>query len=389
MQITLLESRHKAEMVLVADIVVMPPRRQVDTAKVVMMSESIARVGLLNPITVREEADTDSLILVCGLHRLEAFRHLQRDRIPASIMPASTIKTEVRMMEIAENLHRAELTELERAEQINEWRELAKVRKLSAPSNNQPAESGVRETARELGVDEKAVRNASKIASIARAAKQAARNAGIDDNQSKLLKVAAAPAEQQVATVEKIKQFKRDAKINKAEPPLTADEETAITIFKEAVAGLVALNKKYVTQDSVAGFLVDVVSAKDTRAVAQLIYAVETQIEERERAAEKAKRIVREAKNPTKAYEKARAKAIDDAMEYDMEEARTEARENGESWGEIKDEWIEEWTADNWGDAQQAEFDANFRKNWKEDHGIEFPEPPTKPLLAELAEAGR
>ena len=114
------------------------------------------------------------------------------------------------MIEISENLHRFELTQLERSNQIDEWRELAKVRKLSAPSNTQPAESGAREAARELGVDEKTVRNASKVASIIPEAKEAARDAGIDDNQSKLLKVAAAPAEEQVAVVEQVAQKYRD-----------------------------------------------------------------------------------------------------------------------------------------------------------------------------------
>jgi hypothetical protein len=174
---------------------------------------------------------------------------------------------------------------------------------------------------------------------------------------------------------------KTAAKTNEGttEPPPTADEQSAIRTLKESIAGLVALSKKYVTPDSVAGFLVDAVSAEDIRAAVQLIYEIETQIDQREWAAGKAKRIARETKNPTRAYEKARATAIDDAMEDDMNEARTEAKENGESWGEIKENWIEEWIADNWSDVAQAEFDATFRKNWKEDHGTEFPEPPTDP----------
>jgi ParB family chromosome partitioning protein len=204
MQIKNLGSVRKLEMVLVADIIVMAPRRHVSASTVQTLAESIDKIGLLNPIIVREEASSDSLLLVCGLHRLEAFRELQRDRIPAFILTASTTEIEARMTELAENLHRVELTELERAEQIHEWRELAKVRKLSAPSNHQPAGSGARETARELGVDEKTVRNASRIASIIPEAKEAARNEGIEDNQSKLLQVAAAPRMQQVATVRKL-----------------------------------------------------------------------------------------------------------------------------------------------------------------------------------------
>jgi ParB-like chromosome segregation protein Spo0J len=204
MQISCLDYSRKTEMVSVADIIVMRPRRQADTATVKMLAESIALGRLLNPITVLERADTTDFILIAGLHRLEAFRHLERNTIPAFILPASTTEAEARMMEISENLHRAELTELERAEQIEEWRELAKARKISDPLNRQPHELGNSQTARELGIDEKAVRNASKIASITPEAKEAAREAGIDNNQSKLRKVAAAPAEQQVEAVHKI-----------------------------------------------------------------------------------------------------------------------------------------------------------------------------------------
>src|SRR5262249_6208589 len=87
---------------------------------------------------------------------------------------------------------------------INEWRELAKGRKVSDPLNSQPHDLGNSQTARELGVDEKAVRNASKIACITPEAKEAARNAGIADNQSKLLKVAGAAPEKQASAVHEL-----------------------------------------------------------------------------------------------------------------------------------------------------------------------------------------
>jgi ParB family transcriptional regulator, chromosome partitioning protein len=202
----------KPELVSVADIIVMPPRRQVDTTTVTALAESIAQVGLLNPITVRE-GDPTNFILITGLHRLEAFRQLERDSIPAFILPASTTGTEARMMEISENLHRAELTEMERADQIAKWIELAK-EKLAAekkvsvqvapkPQGGRP-EGGIRQAERELGIEHTEAVRAAKIASITPEAKKAARDAGIDDNQSKLLKVAAAPEAQQVATVHKL-----------------------------------------------------------------------------------------------------------------------------------------------------------------------------------------
>jgi hypothetical protein len=49
---------------------------------------------------------------------------------------------------------------------------------------SQPKDKGNSATARELGVDEKEVRNASKIANIAPDAKEAAHKAGSTDNKS-------------------------------------------------------------------------------------------------------------------------------------------------------------------------------------------------------------
>jgi hypothetical protein len=104
MPIPSLETKYKIYAVSVAAIIVKPPRRQVDTNKVKTLAESITttKVGLLSPIIV-SETDTTDYVLVTGLHRLEAFRHLGRDSIPAFVVPASTTETEARMMEIAEN----------------------------------------------------------------------------------------------------------------------------------------------------------------------------------------------------------------------------------------------------------------------------------------------
>lgn len=86
-------------------------------------------------------------------------------------------ETDARLWEIAENLHRSELTVQERADQIAEWLRLTdgKLRKLSAESGGRGNQGGVREAARQLNTDEKAVRNAVKIASITDEAKEAAR----------------------------------------------------------------------------------------------------------------------------------------------------------------------------------------------------------------------
>jgi ParB/RepB/Spo0J family partition protein len=168
-------------------------RREVDPAVVKRLADSIDNVGLRHPITVRRKGE--GYVLVAGRHRMEACRKLGRDHVQSTIV--SMTNAEARMWEIAENLHRAELTKLERAEQIEEWREL--VLKVSTPE--QPREAGIRKTADELGIDPAAVVHARKIASITPEAKEAAQEAGIDDNQSKLLQVAKEAPERQVAKV--------------------------------------------------------------------------------------------------------------------------------------------------------------------------------------------
>jgi ParB/RepB/Spo0J family partition protein len=157
----------KTEGVSISDITVPAHRaRGLDTAAVDRLADSITRLGLQTPITVRYDSDVDDILLVAGLHRLEAARKLGWDKIPAIYTDGTA--DEARMWEIAENLHRAELSAIERAEHINEWRALsAKVRQDVAPSGGvQPKERGIRHAARELGVSEATVRRAEQIANL-------------------------------------------------------------------------------------------------------------------------------------------------------------------------------------------------------------------------------
>ena len=187
------------------DIIIPPGRREIKSDAVKRLADSIEGVGLRHPITVRKKGE--QYILIAGLHRIEAFKRLKREHIPACIV--SMTNAEARMWEIAENLHRAELTKLERAEQIEEWRELAAKMAQVAPSAH-PEERGQRKTAEALGVTREEVQRAEKIAHITDEAKEAAVEAGIDDNQSKLLEVAREAPERQVAKVRELVMPKTD-----------------------------------------------------------------------------------------------------------------------------------------------------------------------------------
>jgi ParB-like chromosome segregation protein Spo0J len=171
------------------DIVVPDGRRDVDPAVVKRLADSIENVGLRHPITIRRDrkGSDAKYILIAGRHRIEACKRLGREHVQATIVSMTNAKA--RMWEIAENLHRAELTVLKRKEQIAEWIELkrAQVGQVSGGRGNK---GGISAAAEQLGVTRQEAQRSVRIASITPEAKEAARDAGIDDNQSKLLEIA-------------------------------------------------------------------------------------------------------------------------------------------------------------------------------------------------------
>jgi hypothetical protein len=105
-------------------------------------------------------------------------------------------------------LHRAELTTLERSSQVAEWVTLSEGKTGGKPVQPEQVskggrgnKGGVAAASRELGVDRSEVNRSIKIADISDEAKEAATAAGLANNQTALLKVAAAPVEQQVEVV--------------------------------------------------------------------------------------------------------------------------------------------------------------------------------------------
>ena len=204
--------------IFVEDVEVGNRLRPINERTVVALAESMQRLGQLSPISVYRK-DDNSLRLVTGLHQLEAAKSMGWQEIEAVFSTGNEIERE--LQEIAENLHRSELTALERDTQIGRWAELtaSKVGQIGPPSGGaQPAEKGVRKVARELKLNRKDVERAVKVASLSAEAMQAARVAGLDDNRTALLDVAKeATPEAQVARICAISSAKSLAKTkNKA-----------------------------------------------------------------------------------------------------------------------------------------------------------------------------
>jgi ParB-like chromosome segregation protein Spo0J len=207
-------------------------RDRCDDDTVVRLMDSIQRIGLQTPISVRWVGD--NLMLVAGRHRLEAVRRLGWENVDCTMLTGTD--DEARMWEIAENLHRADLTVLERDEHISEWVRLAgknddgvsaqDAPKLSARGRNGEGrpESGINAASRELGVERTAAQRATKVAAITPEAKAAAKENGLDNNQAALLQVAKAPPEEQAAKVEEIAAAKKAAADAKKAERLLAEE---------------------------------------------------------------------------------------------------------------------------------------------------------------------
>jgi ParB-like chromosome segregation protein Spo0J len=178
----------------VGEIMITDGRRELQRAKVDTLRGSMQRLGLQSPIGVRMVDGKP--YLVYGLHRFCAAQDLEWDSIHCRIFEGDDRRA--RMAEISENLHRAELTALEEAEQVAEWIRLVEElrQEISAQSAQKIGrgrpEGGQSAAAREIGVDRDAVRRAQRIAALPAEAKAAARDLGLADNQAALLKAAKA-----------------------------------------------------------------------------------------------------------------------------------------------------------------------------------------------------
>jgi ParB-like chromosome segregation protein Spo0J len=238
------------ERIAVPDIEVTGKHRDVEPEKVKSLAASMAKIGLRTPITVRRiEKDLDTkTFLGAGLYRLEAAKKLGWEYIDAFVMEGT--KADARMWQLMENLYRADLTALQRAEHVTELvqgvLQDADGVQVAPPGGQQPHDRGIKKAAKALGFTRDEVRRSLKIDGICEAAKTKAKELGLDDNQSALLKIAEEDGEEaQLGLVEDIKSGKtsgsnvaapgkRDPKKKKSLKPPT--EDTSDTDEQQEVA---------------------------------------------------------------------------------------------------------------------------------------------------------
>ena len=204
--------------------------RAIKEAGVEAVAASLASIGLRTPISVRyfEERPegmppgetADAVVLLTGAHRLEAAKRLGWDKIECFVYFDGD-EVDAQLWEIAENLHRSELTALERDEQVALWVKLnaerVSLQSATKPQGGRP-ESGVRAAARELGIESTDAHRAVKVAGLSEEAKEAAREAGLDDNRSALLEAAKHSVPEEQVKAIKEKKAKKEALAATAEP---------------------------------------------------------------------------------------------------------------------------------------------------------------------------
>ena len=203
-----------------------PRQRELREEQVTSLMQSITKIGLKTPITVRQPIGEDDVYLVAGRHRLEAYRRLGKEEIEAFVLESDDEDT-ARLWEIAENLHRADLTALQRDEHVAEWIRLTEKKVIEVSSQLEPKpsggrpESGIRAAARELGVERNTAQRAVKVDSLTDEAKEVAKEAGLDNNRSALLEAAKSEPEQQA---DKLREIARQKEFQKRFRDLSLDK---------------------------------------------------------------------------------------------------------------------------------------------------------------------
>lgn len=193
--------------VAITDIIVGERARALDEAAVGELAASIQEIGLLHAITLTEDGR-----LIAGLHRLEAVKLLGWDTIPANILDGQHAE----LVEIDENLIRAELTVLERAEHLLRRREIYEALHPKSAHGHGPgrgntgpqqdrARGFATATADRMGQSASTIRRQIALAEgLPKEVRDLVRHTAVADSGKELRKLAKLPASEQLSVAERI-----------------------------------------------------------------------------------------------------------------------------------------------------------------------------------------
>ncbi len=153
--------------------------------------------------------------------------------IPCFVIPDEE-KARARLWELSEDLYRASLMRLDRAERINELRVFInnpEVGQLAPPGGDQPKSMGINQTARALGLTKEEVRRSKSIAELPGQVRASARAHNLDDNQAALLRLTKLPTpEAQLKAVKEIAERKVAERKSRADAAAASDKKAAAKI---------------------------------------------------------------------------------------------------------------------------------------------------------------
>jgi len=149
----------------ISSIRVLTRLRATSPEKIGDIAESISSVGLLHPVAVSRRGD--KYVLLSGHHRMEAFKVLGKDTIPASIRDADELTDQ--LVEVEENLCRSDLNAIQTAEHIVKREELLeKLGKRASSGENRWTRNGMTndELARSMGINKRTYQYKKSVANL-------------------------------------------------------------------------------------------------------------------------------------------------------------------------------------------------------------------------------
>lgn len=95
------------------------PRLSMELARFEALRQSLAEMGMIQPILLRDMGKSSDYVLISGHRRLLAARQLAWREVPARILKVTAERAHA--IRTAENLHREELAPLDRAEAFERY----------------------------------------------------------------------------------------------------------------------------------------------------------------------------------------------------------------------------------------------------------------------------
>ena len=253
-------------LIKISDIVVKPGRREIDAEHVKELAESIAASTLLNPITVDRK-----LILIAGLHRLEAAKSLGFTEIECNVTSLEGLRAD--LAEIDENVIRKGLPTIEYDNLLLKRKEIYETLHPYTKRGGDPTSkksklakcefgsqrSFVQDTAEKVGVSPATVwRQVQTAKNLTEGAKNTLITSAVKITQKDAAKLSRLPAEQQEeaatqladGTIKSINDYQaplapqkaedisESKEVNQQEEKQASTSEKRFSSFKESVADL-------------------------------------------------------------------------------------------------------------------------------------------------------